>query len=62
MKAVLEIDMENDVFQDGGNGTELARILRKLADMVDGSVQVVGNYYGCHDLNGNNVGRMTIEE
>ncbi len=62
MRAVLEIDMTNDAFAVREIGTELARILRGLAGRVDGSVQEDGNYYGCHDLNGNNVGRLVIEE
>ncbi len=62
MKSVIRIDMDNDAFQDGESGTELARILRTLADRVDGAEVKDGDYYVCHDINGNNVGRMTIDD
>ena len=46
--------MDNDAFQDGNEGAEVARILRKLADHAeaDGSAE----YVRLFDANGNHVG------
>jgi hypothetical protein len=60
LKLKIEITMDNAAFEPD-NGSEAARILRALADEIDG-----GNYPVCgivkplRDLNGNEVGKARV--
>ena len=64
MKAYIEIDMNNAAFQNddgdaeppGANGAECARILRELADWLDGQQITDDTSRALFDLNGNRVG------
>ena len=62
MKAQIEINLDNDVFQLGG-GLELARILRVLAgDIEYNNACNLGSYIAMIDINGNKVGEFEIVE
>ena len=58
----INIDTSNAAFFDDVPGAEFARILRALADSVDGvdpAAYAAGSLY---DINGNRVGQVTVEE
>jgi hypothetical protein len=56
MKLLIDIDLANDAF-DGQHGIESARILRKLADKLEGvEIGVPELLAALYDLNGNCVG------
>ena len=60
MKATIEVNLDNDVFQLGG-GLELARILRVLAgDIEYNNACNLGSYIAIIDVNGNKVGEFEI--
>ena len=60
MKATIEINLDNDIFQLGG-GLELARILRVLAgDIEYNNACNLGSYIGMLDVNGNKVGEFEV--
>lgn len=63
MHARISIDMDNAAFGDDGidRGSELARILRGLAEEFDGGGVRTGMNYHLRDLNGNTVGCARIE-
>ena len=62
MKATLQIDMGNAAFGERP-ATELARILRNIAQDVDGHcLQYVGDAVFAIDINGNSVGKLEIVE
>lgn len=53
----LKMETDNAAFDDGGAGAECARILRAVADRLEG-----GHEDGVlHDLNGNRVGVWSLE-
>jgi|TARA_B100000809_G_C14746132_1_gene390381 hypothetical protein len=61
MKAEIGISLNNDAFQ--GNGQELARVLRNLAqDVEDYNIHNLGCFIGIADMNGNTVGTFEIVE
>lgn len=64
MKFLLTINMDNAAFaEDEGGGIELARILREVADRVDGRIgPEAGSYGGVRDTNGNKCGRWEVTE
>jgi hypothetical protein len=57
MKLVVEVNCDNAAFEDYPD--ELARILRKLADRLDGCAPVSGKL---RDTHGNTVGRFELSE
>ena len=59
MKLKITIEMDNAAF-DGGRGEESARILRDLADLMDGSQLFAGNGWILRDTNGNTVGAARV--
>ena len=60
MKATIRMAMDNASFADG-NGRELARMLRQLADALqDGDFQPDSDPFKLTDYNGNRVGTMTF--
>lgn len=59
MKATIEIHMDNAAFEPD-NGTELANVLRRLADKVDGVSWRDGCKFSSFDSNGNRVGQTEI--
>ena len=66
MKAIIKIQMDNDAFVQYPS-VELARILKVLADNIEGQEYVVacasvGGTCVCRDINGNSVGRLEIIE
>ena len=64
----LTIDCGNDAFTDPRDGTvttdsaasELARILREIADRIDNGIDY-GWYQTIRDVNGNDVGRYALK-
>lgn len=54
----ITIKMDNAAFEDS-NGTEAARILRRLADDIDG-LNWTESSQSLFDLNGNKVGRAEV--
>jgi hypothetical protein len=59
----LEIRTANVAFdeEEGNAGPELARILRELADRVEGGVPT-GDNASVRDVNGNRVGEWSYED
>ena len=54
----LEFDTTGDAFLDDGHASEVARILKSVADSVE-----AGNLHGViHDVNGNRIGRYYAEQ
>lgn len=60
MKIRIEICMDNDAFQADNRGGEVARILRKLANSVEGEHCNEGDITHLIDLNGNKVGEAEV--
>jgi hypothetical protein len=62
MKLKIVMTMDNAAFEEenGGSGTEAARILRKIADRIDGENCTVGDVTPCMDINGNRVGEAKV--
>ena len=56
---IIEINTDNAAFSDCGEGFELARILRKLADYVEDSGD---DYMPLHDINGNKCGTYSRDD
>jgi hypothetical protein len=54
----VRISLTNDAFQDGNSGSEAARILRDLADRIDGSELTKNDCRFARDINGNRVGEL----
>jgi hypothetical protein len=61
VKATITIDMDNAAFEDAP-GSELARILRRLAKAVDGHDFDPRDSGKLYDINGNTVGSFTVSE
>ena len=60
MKAQIEINLDNDIFQLGG-GIELGRLLHGLAEDVENNNACnLGSYIAIIDINGNKVGEFLI--
>ena len=60
MKAQIEINLDNDIFQLGG-GIELGRLLHSLAEDVENNNACnLGSYIAIIDINGNRVGEFEI--
>lgn len=61
-KFTLEIRMDNAAFEeaDGYEGKEVARILEKLAKLLDGVPLSKGFYNTLFDINGNRVGEWKV--
>lgn len=64
MKCKITIEMDNAAFDEesNGQGRELARILRELADTVDESILEVDDAWSAIDRNGNRVGSLNIRK
>lgn len=54
----LQMESLNDAFQDGNHSTEIARILRLMADGVANGAE--GRFH-LYDINGNRVGSAMLE-
>jgi hypothetical protein len=62
MRFKLHIDTDNDAFSDESS-TEIARILRDLADDLDGTGEIGEDYSEkLRDYNGNTVGRASVTD
>lgn len=61
MKFILRISMENAAFADGSEGTELARILRKVADSIENTGEAPRCFENVRDSNGNTVGQYAAK-
>lgn len=59
MKLKLEIKMDNAAFEENA-GSEVARILRQIADEVDCRDLLPGEEIRLRDINGNTVGQAKI--
>lgn len=59
MKLKIEIETDNDAFEPNG-GSEAARILRDVADRIDGA-DVCDIGFSVRDINGNRVGKVSVE-
>ncbi len=57
MRVTIKIDTENAAFEDC-DGTETARILRDLADRIDGEPLGKRDCRFAKDINGNRVGQL----
>ena len=55
----VTIDTGNDAFMDGNREAEIARILRKLADVIEEFGTSTGRVY---DINGNTVGTFKNQD
>lgn len=53
----LWINTDNAAFADGEKSFEVSRILREVADRIDGNGELPDRYQTIHDINGNDVGR-----
>ena len=67
MKLSIEINMDNDAFQSGDSGIEVARILHKIAVKSHESGGLEIDYCGegeqnIHDINGNKCGHWIITD
>jgi len=66
MRVVITIDCDNEAFDGADCGSEIARILRPLADHLEfESNRTIARGYGAtpkrlHDKNGNTVGDLAI--
>ena len=60
MKIKIEIDTENDAFQEGHSGIEVQRILRGISNRI--GVTGIDTEFALQDLNGHTVGRYSTEE
>jgi hypothetical protein len=63
MNLVLTMSLDNAAFRDGGgkrDGVEIARILHRLADTIQGMGVSGGEVGQLRDLNGNAVGAWRI--
>ena len=61
MKTIIEIRMENAAFEDAPD-QEVARILRDLAQRIDGHPHFSpGHDQALRDANGNEVGFCTVQ-
>jgi hypothetical protein len=58
MKITIKIDTGNAAFSDGNDGSETARILRHLADRIDGEILSKNDCRFAMDINGNRVGQL----
>ena len=56
MTAIIRVDLGNAAFHDAPGGIELARILRALADRLDGDSIGKNDCRPLIDSNGNRVG------
>jgi hypothetical protein len=65
MRMTIELEMNNAAFTEDGPGAEsyeAVRILRDLADRVEGHPHLSPGYsQALRDINGNKVGRMDIQ-
>lgn len=60
MKIKIQIDTSNAAFADDNGGAEAARILRDLAERLEGSGTLArSDTKQLHDTNGNKVGTYT---
>ena len=57
MDITIYMETDNAAFQDEGDATEVARILRKLADRIESGG--LGDF-ALKDINGNTVGSMNV--
>jgi hypothetical protein len=57
----IEIKMDNAAFEPA-NGTEAARILRRIASAIDGMDLNQNVRQVLRDINGNVVGKVTVTE
>jgi hypothetical protein len=65
MKAIIEINMDNDAFRNTPTmaAHELSRILGRLEDDVSRyAIGDVGHHVTCVDYNGNTVGKLEVVE
>lgn len=61
MKVTIEIQCDNAAFDDGPAGSEVGRILHKLANKLHSADLEEGEFTRLMDYNGNHVGQMTVE-
>ena len=62
MQIIIDIDTGSAAFDDLNAGTEVARILRKLAGQVENWSGLNGCELGVLDANGNRVGMLRASE
>ena len=61
MECIIRIGLENAAFDDGNEGAELARILRKLADSIESAGEAPRCFEKIRDINGNTVGQYAAK-
>ncbi len=62
MILTIRIQCDNDAFSDGEGGSEIARIVRRFADEVDGQDMDGLTGDNLRDINGNKVGGWDIQD
>lgn len=60
MKLVIEIELNNAAFEDGGTA-EVERILSGIAERLPEPLERTDGAYQLHDVNGNWCGRFEIK-
>ena len=66
MRVLITINCDNEAFDGADCGSEIARILRPLADLLDfESKRTIARRYGANpmrlrDKNGNTVGKLAV--
>jgi hypothetical protein len=58
-KIIIKLELKGSAF-DEYPGMEVARILRELADRIEGMTQAPDGLMMLHDINGNAVGQAQI--
>jgi hypothetical protein len=56
----INFSTENSAFQEMGEGSEIARILRVLANKFEDELIEVDGYEKIRDINGNVIGQVTF--
>lgn len=66
MNLKLSMELDNSAFETGNDqtrsGSEIARILRAQADLMEHGNVAVGDVMSLRDANGNRVGNWTVED
>lgn len=57
----IEMNTDSDAFQSDP-GAEMARILRDIADKIEGARPADSGIYFARDINGNRVGSVTFQQ
>ena len=59
-KFTIQLSTDHKAFSEGERDTELARILREIADKIEFSMVPQGSSQTIRDSNGNDIGRWKL--